>query len=159
MGLMWSPESGYVKELQKWELRPTALVPAEVLQALGRPMVPVFHEYPKAMYRAKAATGGPAINGYIEARDASHEAVLTGQGWSSSQEAAIARVHAETQQAAQLDAERQFAERRMSPKARAEAQRVDDASPAHVPVIPETPIRKRVKRPYVRKTAPAAAKE
>lgn len=149
MGILWSPESQYVKELAKWEQRPTQFVPADMLQALGKPLSPPFQEYPKALYRASRASGGPTISGFDQARDEAHERLLCGQGWSTSQEAAIAAVHTEDQQFAQLAAERAHQERRMSAKAQAEADRIDAATPAHVPVIPETPIKKR--RPYVRK--------
>ena len=159
MGLQWTQESEYVKELAKHEQRPTSLVPAEMLIALGKPLSPPYQEYPKALYRAKDATGGPAINGFMLARDESHERLLKGQGWSASQEAAIETVHAEKQLFAQLDAERQFAERRMGEKARAEARAVDDSTPAHVPEIPRTPIKRRQKRAYVRKAVPVTAEE
>jgi hypothetical protein len=149
MPIQWTPESEYVKELAKWEIRPTALVSAEMIQALGRPLVPPFQEYPKALYRAKAATGGPTINGYIVAQDEAHERRLLGQGWSLSQEAAIEAVLAHDTAVAQAAAERAFVERRMSDRARAEARAADEATPAHVPVVPVTPIKKR--RPYVRK--------
>lgn len=149
MGLIWSPESKYAQELAKWEQRPTAIVPAEMLTALGKPLSPSFQEYPKAMYRAKRADGGPRINGFIVADTEHDETRLKALGWSVSQEAAIAVIHAEDQTFAQLAAERALTERRMSAPAQAEAARVDDRTPQHVPVIPETPIKKR--RPYVRK--------
>ena len=149
MGLQWTPESNYVKELAKWEIRPTPLVSADMIQAQGRPSTPLFQEYPKALYRAKAATGGPTISGYIEARDESHERLLLGQGWSVSQEAAIDAVSRHDTAIAQAAAERAFAERRMSERAQAEARAADAATPAHLPVVPDTPITKR--RPYVRK--------
>jgi len=149
MGLQWTPESHYVQELAKWEQRPTDLVSASMLQALGKPLSPPFQEYPKAMYRAKAATGGPAISGFILAANDVEEATLLSRGWSTSQEGAIERVHALDREIATAAAERAFAERRMSDQAKAEAAAIDESTPAHVPVIPERPIRKR--RPYVRK--------
>jgi hypothetical protein len=150
MGLQWTPESHYVKELAKWELRPTELVSAEMLRQQGRPVSPPFQEYPKCLYMATAATGGPAISGFIQAANDVEEATLLSRGWSTSQEGAIARVHAQDRAIAQAAAERAFAERRMSEQAKAEAAAVDESTPAHVPVIPERPIKKR--RPYVRKT-------
>jgi len=159
VGLQWTPESDYVKELAKWEQRPTELVSAGMLQALGKPISPPYQEFPKAMYRAIAATGGPAINGFMVAHDASQERLLTGQGWSSSQDAAIELVHAADRAMAQAAAERAFSDRVMGEKARLEAQRVDDSTPAHVPEIPHTPIRKRQKRAYVRKAVPVTAQE
>lgn len=143
MGLQWTPESDYVKELAKWEQRPTDLVSASMLAALGKPLSPVFQEFPKAMYRAKDATGGPAINGFIVANDESHERLLKGQGWSTSQEGAIEAVHATQTAIAQAAAERAFSDRRMSEQARRDAQRADDATPAHVPEVPRTPIKRR----------------
>jgi hypothetical protein len=149
VGLIWSPESKYAQELAKWEQRPTAIVPAEMLTALGKPLSPAHQEYPKALYRAVAATGGPTIRGFIVAETDRDEARLLNLGWSLSQEAALEKIHAQERDIAQAAAERAFAERRMGERAREEAAAVDASTPAHVPVIPDTPIRKR--QPYVRR--------
>jgi hypothetical protein len=149
MPIQWTPESHYVKELAQWEIRPTELVSAAMLQALGKPLVPPHQEYPKALYRATAATGGPTISGFILAQSATDETRLVNQGWSTSQEAAIEAVAQYERAIATAAAERAFTDRRLSDRAQAEARAADEASPAHVPVVPETPIRKR--RPYVRK--------
>lgn len=142
MPVLWSPESAYSQELAKWEARPTAYVPEP-----GRPFV--FREYPKMLVKASRATGGPKITDTITAANPSEEATLLSRGWSLTQEAAIEAIHAQDRDIAQAAAERAFSDRRMSERAQAEARAADDATPAHVPVVPETPIRKR--RPYVRK--------
>lgn len=147
MPVLWSPESNHAKELSKWEQRPTQLVSAEMIAASGGKLF-TYQEYPKALYRAKRATGGPTIDGYIEAQSAADEARLLGQGWSVTQEAAIEHIHAADRDIAQAAAERAFADRKMTALAQIEAQRADDATPAHVPEVPRTPI----KRSYTRRT-------
>ena len=142
MGVQWSADSDYAKELAKWEA-----VPTEFVRVPGRPFV--HREYPKWLYRASRADGGPKITDSIIVESDTQEAAMLSRGFHVDQNEAIEAIHAEDRQFAQLAAERAFAERRMSEKAQAEARIADESTPRHLPSVPETPIRTR--RPYVRK--------
>lgn len=103
-----------------------------------------FESYPKTLYKAgRPDHANVKITESITVRSEGEESVMFGQGWRPSQEDAIALVHAEHRDHATLAAERHYAESRMSEAAQREAAAVDASTIYHVPVIPETPIRKR----------------
>ncbi len=139
--------------MAKWEQRPvmiggktgTYVEPIPYAEG-GRGGAP-FEEYPKAMYRAESAMGGPRISGFREVRDEGAELLAKGQGWFVTQQEALADVPRQQREFARLAAERAANERWMSPAAQAEARAVDEATMEHVPVIPETPIRRGPGRP------------
>lgn len=150
MGIQHSQASAFVKEMQKWEHRPvlvgdTMVMPIPVEQG-GKKDFP-FQAYPKMLYRATRADGGPRINGQIQVDDESQERMQLGRGWALSQEDAIALVHAEDQEHARLAANRAYQERVMSEKARIEANAYDETKITHQPAIPETPIKRRGRKP------------
>ncbi len=138
MSVQWTPESAFAVEMRKWEMRPTTTCPDYTL--LPRFNAP-FQEFPKMLYQASRHDGGPRLSGTVIAESAGHEASLLHQGWSLSPDAAIAAITAQDQEFATLAAERHFVERGMSPRAQAEAQAADDATPAHLASLPVTPIR------------------
>ncbi len=146
MAIARNQEDGYVKEMRKWEQRPVFVNGAYIEP------IPVADggrggadrvEYPKMIYRAKSADGGPKISEFKVVQDSGQESVAVGQGWSVTQEQAIEAVHAQHREHAKLAANRAYHERGMSEAARAEAAAVDEATIEHVPVIPVTPVRKR----------------
>ena len=97
MGIQRSQEDSWTKEMAKWEQRPV-LVGGTYIEPLshldgGRAGLP-FAEYPKMLYIAESADGGPRIAGFKIAKDDVHERQLIAQGYSDGQERAIARVHA-----------------------------------------------------------------
>lgn len=146
MGIARTQEDSYTKELAKWEMRPvnvngTYVEPIPV--ALGGRGGADRTEYPKMIYRAESADGGPRIAGCKIVADESEERLALGSGWSVTQEDAIARVHAQHLEFAKLAANRAHNEKWMSDKAKAEAREADEATMAHLPSIPEKPIRKR----------------
>ena len=146
MGIAHSQASQYVKEMQKWEQRPvmigdTMIMPLPVSEG-GRMGMP-FQPYPKMLYRAERADGGPKISGQLIVHSAQEEAAEVARGWCDGQEVAIAAIKAQDKEWATLAAERAYHERSMSDRARAEAAAVEEASSVHVPVIPETPIKRR----------------
>lgn len=145
MGIQHSQASAFVKEMQKWESRPVMIGDTMIMPIphdQGGRMNHPFEEYPKMLYRAEAFDGGPKINDSCIVKDESEERLQLGRGYSVSQEAAIDRVRAGQTELATLAANRAFSDARMSPKARAEAAEVDETTVAHLPAIPETPIRK-----------------
>ncbi len=132
--------------MAKWEMRPvlvngTYVQPLSVAEG-GRAGAPV-KEFPKMLYRAELADGGPRICGWINAIDEADERKQLGQGYSVTQEQAIAAVHAQQLEFAKLAANRAHNDKWMSDKAKAEAAAVDESTMNHLPEIPRTPVRKR----------------
>lgn len=146
MSIPRAQEDGWTKEMSKWEMRPV-MVNGTYVQPIpyeqgGRGGAPVT-EFPKMLYRAESAMGGPRISGYLIARDESHERQLLSQGYSVTQEQALEAVTRQQLEFAKLAANRAHNDKWMSDKAKAEAQAVDEATMEHLPAIPEKPIRKR----------------
>jgi len=150
MGIHRSKEDSYIKELAKWEARDVevgdTIVRAIPFSEGGKKNAP-FAEYPKMLYRAESADGGPRICDTKIVLDDGQERLAVGSGWSVTQEDAIEAIHAQHKEFARLAAERAHNERWMSGRAQAEAAAVDEATMQHVPSIPETPIRRGPGRP------------
>ncbi len=132
--------------MAKWEMRPvlvggTYIEPVSVANG-GRGGADVT-EYPKMIYIAESADGGPRISGYKIVANESEERLACGQGYSLSQEAAIARVHSSQLELAKLAANRAHNEKWMSDKSKAEAREADESTMQHLASIPEKPVRKR----------------
>lgn len=132
--------------MAKWEQRPV-MVGGTYVQPIpyadgGRGGAP-FAEYPKMLYKAESAMGGHRISGFKIVHDEGQERVACGQGWSVTQEQAIAAVGAQELEFKRLAANRAYNEKWMSDKAKAEAQAADESTMQHLPAIPTTPIRKR----------------
>jgi hypothetical protein len=146
MGIHRSSDDAYVKELAKWEHRPvvvngTYIEPIE-RSAGGKKDAP-FEAYPKMLYRGELADGGPRIAQFIVVQDESGELIATGQGFCTTQEAALSGVMDRQRELARQAAHRAHDERWMSDKAKAEAAAIDESTIEHLPEIPETPIRRR----------------
>jgi hypothetical protein len=126
-------DSAYAKEITKHEANYTQYGPP------GRPYV--YREYPTAMYRAtRPAAGGAEANyDYVEAATERERASLEAQGFAhGGKAAALAKLEATEFEIAELAANRAATDLRMSDKARAEADRVDEAAGIrHVAAIPE----------------------
>ncbi len=163
MGIQRSQEDAWTREMAKWEQRPvlvngTYIEPIPYEQG-GKGGMP-FQPYPKMLYRAESADGGPRICDTTIVQDEGQERVALGQGWSDGQEAALAAVTAQQLELAKLAANRAYQDRWMSEKARAEAAAVDEQTMQHLPAIPETPIKTRRGRgPNKPKPAALAAKD
>lgn len=147
MAIERSQDDAWTKEMAKWEREPvfvngTFIKPIPFGQG-GRGGSPLA-EYPKVLYRAAAADGGPRIVADMNVDDADHERRMCSRGWYVDQNDAIQAVHDEHLEHARLAANRAASERGMSENARAEARAVDEATMQHVPSIPETPIVRRV---------------
>lgn len=148
MAISRTQEDSWTKEMAKWEQRPVMVngtyvepIPYEQGGRMGAPIT----EYPKMIYKAESFDGGPRISAHKIVGDESAERIAIGQGWSLTQEQALERVHANQLEMAKLAANRAHNEKWMSDKAKAEAQAVDESTIAHLPSIPETPIKARRK--------------
>lgn len=149
MAIHRTPQDSYTQEMRKWESRPVFVNGAYIEP------IPVSEggrggaertEYPKMLYKAQSADGGPRISGFHVVNDSGSEALARGQGWNVSQEAAIEAVHANHREMARLAANRVHNERWMSDAAKAEAREADEATIEHLAVVPPKPIKKRVRR-------------
>lgn len=146
MSIHRTPQDGYTQEMRKWETRPvfvngSYIEPLPVDQGGRMGLAPT--EYPKMLYRAESADGGPRISGTKIVHSSDQEAVACGQGWFVTQEGAIEGVHATQREMARLAANRAHNDRWMSEAAQAEARAADEATIEHLPSVPVTPIRKR----------------
>lgn len=141
-----TPQDGWTQEMAKWEHRPVYVNGAYIEPipvANGGRLGADLAEYPKMIYQAESADGGPRVSGCKIVHDSQQEAVALGQGWHLSQEQAIAGVHARHLELARQAANRVHNEQWMSDKAKAEARDADESTMQHLPVIPVTPVRKR----------------
>lgn len=146
MGIQRAQEDSWTKEMAKWERIPvlvngTFVQPIPVSEG-GRGGAPLT-EYPKMIYRGESADGGPRIAACKIVNDEGQERIACGQGWSVTQEDALASVFEQQREFARLAANRAYNDKWMSDGAKAEARAVDESTIEHLPVIPETPIRKR----------------
>lgn len=133
MGVAYTPDSAYAQEARKWESTHTQYGPP------GRRYE--FQEFPKRLYKAKDAQGREFES--VEAADENEERNLLSRGFRAGQDKAIDALLEQQHDVAEAAANRAYHEQRMSEKARAEAQAADEATPNHLPEIPETPIRPR----------------
>ncbi len=132
--------------MARWEQRPV-LVNGTYIEPIpmadggkgGHP----FCEYPKMLYKAESADGGPRISGTKIVSDESQERMALGSGWSDGQQSALDAVEARNLEFAKLAANRAYNEKWMSESARSEANAIDEQTIQHLPEIPSTPIKKR----------------
>lgn len=147
MPVVHAPETAYAQEMRKWEATHTQY------GAPGRPYT--FQPFPTRMYRAsRPKAGGPPIFDGQTANDEHEQRNLESRGFVVGGQAAALDALEKTEFAhAELHANRLYQEQRMSDKARAEADAVDQATSNHLPVIPEQPIKRRGRKPKVSLTA------
>lgn len=146
MSIQRTQEDNWTKEMAKFEQRDVMVlgtfVQAIPVESGGRKGAP-FAEYPKMVYRAESAEGGPRISAHKTVQSEADEHIAVGQGWSVTQEDAIDAVGARQLEHARLAANRVHNEKWMSEGAKAEAAKADESTIEHLPAIPETPILKR----------------
>lgn len=133
MGLAYTKESAYAQERVKWEGQHSEFGPP------GRPFQ--YAEYPKRMSRAKDAQG-TAFDA-IDVADETEEQNMYSRGYRVGRDTAIEALLAGQKEVAEAAANRAYHEQRMTAKARAEAEAIDNATANHLPVIPEKPRRGR----------------
>lgn len=142
-GIVHNPAAPYAREMAKWEMGYSPYGPP------GRPRETVgYQPFPALFYKMKRSptNGDFIVEHYQEAKDEAEARNLESQGYRLGQVAAIEYVTSLEQAVAVAAAERAFSERSMSDKARAEAQKADDATGAHLPEVPVTPIRRRASK-------------
>jgi hypothetical protein len=121
----------------KWEAHYTQYGPP------GRPFE--YHEYPARMYRPSrdTATGRVSYEAQNAGTDTERES-LERQGYVyGGQGEALKALEAREFEIAELAASRAYTDRKMSPEARAEADRADRSTSQHLAEIPVTPTKRR----------------
>jgi len=138
VGLAYTKDSAYAQERVKHEALHTDLGPP------GRPYE--YREYPKRLYKAKDAQGREFDA--VDVGSETEEQNMLSRGFRAGRDHAIEALLARQKDVAEAAANRAWHEQRMSEKARREAAEADDATPNHLPVVPEKP------RPPRRKPGP-----
>lgn len=151
MAIMMPPQSAWSKEMAKWEQRPVMIGDSMIMplpKEQGGRGPYEYQPYPKMLYKAGRPNGiNVEIIGSVIVHDEAEERLQKGQGWCNGQPAAIEAVHRQDQELAVLAANRNFHDRRMSEQARAEAHAAEVQSSQHLAAIPETPIKRRGRKP------------
>lgn len=136
----YAPDSPMGRELLKWEQ-----FPGPYGQVPGNPYV--YREFPKMVYKAERGSDGRVTThrpgNYRLAQDANDEAKLLAEGFVATQEEAMDRYNRDQREKAKLEAEIHYETRRMSEPAQREVRAAIEADAEHVPMIPETPVRKK----------------
>lgn len=134
----------YAQEMAKWEAFPSQWSPTP-----GRPYQ--FREFPKRMYKAAYTPGkGTEIVDAHTVNDAAEEMNLRSRGFSFGHAEAFEAVRKEQAEHGRLAAETNFeiSHGRISEKAAAEVEAAREAHGArHLPMVPETPIKRRGRKP------------
>jgi hypothetical protein len=165
LGIQHGQQSAYVQERRKWETQPVMIdaqwiapqmIDGQMREGFmdGTYIQPLPHEqggkfpyryqeFPKMLYKAERADGGPRIAEQLIVHSEIEESGAVRRGFVAGQDEAVAAIKAQDREFAKLAAERNHDVRRMSDKAKAEVEAHDDASSIHLPTIPETPIKKR----------------
>jgi hypothetical protein len=142
MAVFHAPETAMAKELRKWEYGP---------QDQGYRGPREYQEYPKMLSLAGRNDAGQVV--ILEERvadDAVQERNLESRGFCFGRGVALEAFHENRAAEGVAAAERAYTDRRMSPKAQAEAAEADEAAGMrHVGAVPETPIKP--KRKYTRR--------
>lgn len=138
MPVIHAPETEFAKEAIKWEGHGTPMGPGL------RPYVK--REFPAVMYRAARIDGQMMISETEQVESDRHQSNAFSRGFHETPNAAFDAVEAQELEFAKLHAERNFHERRMSPKAQEEASAHDAGRTTHLPSVPETPIPRRQKK-------------
>lgn len=129
----------YAKEMRKWESQPTKFGPP------GRPYT--FQEYPKRMYKAASVPGkGIEVTDAHTVQDADDERNLLSRGFARTIADAFREAEAQHTEHGKLAAERnwEIAHGRISEQAAEEVRAAEaEFGARHLPMVPETPIKKR----------------
>lgn len=130
------PDSNYAKEMVKWEANYTPY------GAPQRPYNPNI-KWPAMFYLVGHKNGQLEIIERREAADENEGNNLYSRGFGNGAAEAVDLFHKRNRDAAELAANRAFSDQRMSEKAQAEAAAKDAETIDHLPVIPETPVRRK----------------
>lgn len=140
MSMLIAPDTPYGKELWKWEHHEGEAHPTDSSIRGMRPNG--FRPYPAMLYRATQKNPWKFDQQMV--RDEVAEGLAVGQGFvSGGQQAAADAFDARQQDLSLAAAHRNYEDRNISEKARAEVNAAEQASSTHLVEIKRTPIRKR----------------
>jgi len=137
-GIVHNPASAYAREMAQWEMGYSPYGPPGRRREDASAWPALFYKM-----RRSETNGDLLVDHYEAAESPTQAALLEAKGYRQGRPAAEAYVIELEQTVAVAAAERAASDRHMSEKAKAEAQRADDATSQHVGEVPETPIRRR----------------
>lgn len=144
MSVLIAPDTPYGKELWKWEHRQDEVHPQDPTLRGMRPATP--QAYPQMMYQATGKN--PWTFDREIAADEREQRNLESRGFVAGGPGKAAEAFDGLVQAAAVAAaHRNYEDRNMSAAAKAHSEAVEQASSRHLGEIPETPIRRRGRRP------------
>lgn len=153
MSVLIAPDTPYGKELWRWEHHQGEGHPTDPTIRGMRPQH--FQAYPAMLYRATQKNPWKFDEQVVA--DEVAERLAVGQGFVAGGKQAAADEFDRRQLAlAVAAAERNFSDRHVSEKARAEIHAAEQASSRHLGEIPEQPIKRRGRKPKAQEAAPAA---
>jgi hypothetical protein len=142
MAVSYPAESAIAKELWRWDHTTSEHNPHDSSLRGVRPPSP--QEFPKMLYRAsRPATGGKVTFEQLIVDDSQVQRNFESRGYHCRQEDALAALESDELAVAKLAAERHYQERSMSEKAQREVAAHEAETDAHLPVIPDTPVKRR----------------
>jgi hypothetical protein len=140
MAVEHGKDSNYAKEMRKWEAHHTEFGPP------GRPYT--YRDFPARMYKAFRGPEGRLSFESFEAGNEDEARNFESRGFRRGQAQAFDALTANELEASKLAAEINYDARRLSLNAQLEIERAQQAAGArHLPSIPETPIKKRGRKP------------
>lgn len=140
MGVLIAPETPYGKEMWKWEHHEGEAHPNDSSIRGKRPSH--YKPYPAMLYRATQKNPWKFDEKLVA--DETAERLAIGQGFVSGGPQAAADAFDERQQElAMAAAHRNYEDRNISEKARAEVDAVEQSSSQHLGEIPRTPVKRR----------------
>lgn len=140
MAMLIAPDTGYGKELWRWDHHQGETHPSDASLRGMRPST--FQPYPAMLYKATAKNPWTFESKVVESDVA--ERLAVGQGWvAGGKQAAADAYDARQQDLAVAAAHRNHDDRHLSERARAESDAAEEASSRHLGEIPRTPIKRR----------------
>lgn len=144
MALLITPETPYGKEMWKWDHTEGETHPSDGAVRGMRPSG--YRAYPAMVYKV-SARNPLTFESAVVTTDAEERNYLSRGFVAGGQAAAVEAYDAQERELATIAAARNYEDRLMSDKAKAERDAAEEESSRHLGAIPETPIRRRVGRP------------
>lgn len=139
MGMLISPDTAYGREIWKWDHHKGETHPSDPTIRGMRPSA--YEPYPAMMYRATQKN--PWRFEHEIAKDETMQRNLESRGYvAGGMQAAADAFDKGTQDLAVAAAHRNYEDRNISEKARAEVNAAEEASATHLGEIPRTPVKR-----------------
>ena len=148
-GIHYSPASEHSMEMARWETKPKAdgSVTQEMIDEMRRAGLHhgtfEYREFPKMLYKAEQTPQGIKLIANVTVGSEQEQRNFESRGYRTRQEDALGVVETANTAVATAAAERAFSDRRMSSKAQAEAETLDQSTARHLGEIPRKPVKPR----------------